>query len=132
MKNSLQLKKIKIIFLFFVLFLSSVVKAQIVGTPTVIASGGPISISFTVTNGTGNPNYFTGTTNYIVYLSNNSGINFTPIYTFNSSTFPVSNNGLSATITRTIPIPLGTPSSNGYKIAVGANNPSFRSFSHFS
>ena len=125
MKKFQQLKITVFTLVLFLLFFSQNVTSQIIGTPIVNSSGGPISISFTVTNGSGNPNYFTGTTNYIVYLTDANGLNLTPIYTFNSSVFPASSNGLSALITRTIPIPLGTPSSNGYKIAVGATNPSF-------
>ncbi|WP_395044075.1 hypothetical protein [Flavobacterium sp.] len=125
MKNLLLLKKINIVLQVFVLLLTINVNGQIIGTPTVNSSGGPISISFMVTNGIGNPNYFTGTTDYNVYLSDNSGLNFTSIYTFNSSSFPVSNNGSTAIVTRDIPIPLGTPSSSGYKISVGSTSPLF-------
>ena len=125
MKNLLQLKKISIALQLFLLFIATNASCQIIGTPTVNASGGPISISFMVTNGNGNLNYFSGTTNYTVYLSDNTGANFTSIFTFNSSVFPVSNNGSTAIITRIIPIPIGTPSSVGYKISIGSTSPLF-------
>jgi uncharacterized repeat protein (TIGR01451 family) len=105
------------------LFLSLLSHAQTIGIPTVNASGGPITISFTVTNGTGNPNYFNDNTNYTVYLSDASGLNFQPIYTFQSGSFPASANLASANVSHVVPIPAGTAPGSGYKIAVGSTAP---------
>jgi uncharacterized repeat protein (TIGR01451 family) len=129
MKRFLQLKKTSTLYLVLLFLTQSLLHSQTIGTPTVNASGGPISITFTVTNGNGNPNYYTGLTNFIVYLSDSSGNNFSSIYTFNSSLFPVSSNSATCVITRTIPIPNGTPSGSGYKIGIGSTAPGFNAAS---
>ena len=110
-------------FLLGLIICTTVGRSQSISAPTVISSGGPISISFDITNGSGAQSRFNEDTSYIVYLSNSSGTNFQVIQNFSSEVFPAPADFASATITRTIQIPSGTPSGSGYKIAVGSSMP---------
>ena len=107
----------------FLCFLTMPCFAQTIGIPTVNASGGAVQITFTTTNGVGAPNYFTGSSLFTILLSDASGNNFSPIYSFNSSVFPPPNNLSSATVVRAVPMPAGTPFGSGYKIAVNSSAP---------
>jgi uncharacterized repeat protein (TIGR01451 family) len=105
------------------LMINCIAYGQVIGIPAVSAPGGPIQISFSVSNGITQPAFFTDNTLYTVYLSNAAGVNFQPIYTFNSAMFPASTALASATVSQTVPIPAGTTGGTGYKVAVSAASP---------
>ncbi|HEX9979714.1 MAG TPA: T9SS type A sorting domain-containing protein [Flavobacterium sp.] len=109
---------------FLPILFCAVASGQQIGIPNVNASGGPVTISFTVTNGTGSANFYNEATEFIVYLSDASGTNFNPVHTFHSTAFPQSASTASATITTVVPLPEGTPAGTGYRIAIGSTMPS--------
>ncbi len=116
------------LFLFFS-FAAVWAQSQTIGTvtrfPNPVCAGSDISISFFVTNGNGTPTFFDASTNYLVFLSNSTGSDFTQIASFTSTTAPASSNGATALITEPITIPSGTAFGTGYQISVGSTSPDF-------
>ena len=96
--------------------------SQTIGTPVITSAGGPIQISFEVTNGTATQ-IFTAATNYTVYLTDASGSNPVSIYSFNSATFPAPIANASATIDKVVPVPAGTLQGNNYRLYVTSAAP---------
>lgn len=98
-------------------------------SPTVFCPGSKVSISFTVTNGTGSTNYFTSLTQYTIYLTNGSGTNFGALFTSQSpSVPPPSVDGGIAVITfsnLTAPTASAIPPGNEYKISIGSTSPTY-------
>lgn len=95
-------------------------------SPTSFCPGSKVSISFTVTNGIGSSNYFTSSTQYVIYITNASGNNFGGLYASLSATVPPPVDGGSVTITfsnLTAPTAAALPPSSLYKVSIGANVP---------
>ncbi|KAA9034259.1 hypothetical protein FW778_22855, partial [Ginsengibacter hankyongi] len=94
-------------------------------TTTPVCAGSNITITFTVINGAGVSNYFNGSTNYQVYLSDGSGNNFAATGgTFTvPGTYDATDGGKTSGLTATFTIPAGSTSSSGYKIAIGSAFP---------
>jgi len=95
-------------------------------SPTSFCPGSKVSVSFTVTNGTGISNYFTSSTQYVIYITNALGNNFGGLYASSSPTVPPSVDGGSVTITfsnLTAPSAAALPPSTLYKFSIGANVP---------
>ncbi len=134
MKTSRLLSAIAI-----VVFCTNLFSQSISGT-AVDASGGPLDVAFTATNGNGTGNHYNASSNLSFYLSNAGGTNYVPVHSFTSPTYPPSSNGASSTINRSFIVPSGTPSGSGYKLyavsanptATGAPSPVFTLFCDFS
>jgi hypothetical protein len=127
--NILNNRKIFLLFI-GVCFLQFSINAQSIGIPVVagapVCAGSNVTITFSVTNG-GSADHFTNATTYTVYLSDNSGSNFTSIATFNTTgiSYDVTDAGITSGISQTITIPAGTPSGTGYEISLGSTSPTF-------
>lgn len=120
-KKFLQIKFLSFLFIFLIgaqVHAQKISNVSVAGVPA--CPGSAISISFLVTNGIGSQNYFTTSTNYIIYYSTGGG--FTQIYTFTSATAP-SGDGGSAIITKSVIIPSNAPPLTSYRIAIGSTGP---------
>ncbi|HUZ60744.1 MAG TPA: T9SS type A sorting domain-containing protein [Hanamia sp.] len=97
-------------------------------SPTVFCPGSKVSISFTVTNGSGISNYFTSSTQYTIYLTNALGTNFGALFTSRSpSAPPPAADGGTAVMTfsnLTAPTASAIPASNAYRISISSDAPS--------
>ena len=120
---------IRLLAVLFISLLSAQINAQTIGTVTVtgapLCAGSTLSISFPVTNGVGSTHYFKTNSTFIVYLSNNAGVDFSQIAVFPSAEIPPAIDGASSTITHKFTIPKVSLSGIQYKISVGSVSPSF-------
>ena len=113
----------------FVCFTNSL-QAQIISNVSVsetsVCSGSAIHLTFDITNGTEESQYFTTSTTFQAYLSNNSGTDYEAI----GLPFQLSDVGTSAEEIFSIPmqtftIPANTIAGNQYKIAIISSGPDF-------